>query len=124
MSWGADRCESRALDGQVAFVCGHVVGLTECGGGECCLAGKTFGAVAFHGAVIATSVGAGVWLSGVVGLAGRSCGADVLGKVGWVVGLIVEAFAAVVIVSVVKLRVHEELLSVGGWLKREGERRH
>ena len=53
------------------------MGLAKCGGGEVGLAGEAFGAVAFCGAVVATTVGAGVQLSGGVGLAGRGCGTDV-----------------------------------------------
>ena len=40
---------------------GEVVCLAEGGGGECCLAGKTLGAVTFRGTVVAaTVVGAGI----------------------------------------------------------------
>ena len=63
---------------------------------------ETFSAVAFRGAVIAATVGAGVKLGGGVGLTGRSCGSDILGEVVWVVRLIVDEFAAVVTISVVK----------------------
>ena len=84
--------------GRVAFMGGNVVCLAEGGGGECCLAGETLGAVAIRGAVIAATDIA-EWG---VGLAGRSCGADVLGKMGLVVRLIVGAFASVGMIVVVK----------------------
>ena len=44
-----DGCKARAFDCWVSFVGGHVVGLTEGGGGECCPAGETLDAVAFRG---------------------------------------------------------------------------
>ncbi len=61
-----DGCKARAFDCWVSFVGGHVVGLTEGGGGKCCPAGET----AFRGSVIADAVGVWVKLGWGICLAG------------------------------------------------------
>ena len=62
--------------GVFALVVGDVVRLVESSGGEGCLAGEAFEAVAVGGAMVGTAVGAWIAVGSYGGLRGRCSGSD------------------------------------------------